>query len=119
MTEEIAAAAAAMGAGGDAGFIASLAAAAGAELTARLREGVTAADCGEAFALAGAFLVLSRLCASEGGGSSLSVSAGELSVSAGNAAGQAERSLMLRRQAELLLAPWLKDEGFCILGVEI
>lgn len=82
------------------------------ELTRRLKKGLTAESCGTAFRVAGAWLALSGYAAGDGGGL---LKAGDLTLDEGMTA--AQRAELLRRQAELLLAPFIKDEGFAFLGV--
>lgn len=89
-------------------------------LAGRLREGTAPEECGPAFPLAAAMMVMDRLSNMAGGGSAgevTSFTAGDLTIrrSAGSS-GQTGRSLS--EQAEELLAPWLGDTGFCFLGVD-
>ena len=90
--------------------------AAEAELEGRLRPGVAAADCGGAFPLAAAWLALAGLAAADGAGGVQRFSAGDVSVTQ-SAQGAAQRAEALRRQAEAVLAPYLRDDGFAFRGV--
>ena len=90
--------------------------AAEAELTGRLRAGVTAEDCGDPFALAAAWLALSGLAAAGAAGGVKRFSAGDVTVEE-HGSDAAERSVALRLQAERVMAPYLKDEGFAFRGV--
>ena len=86
------------------------------ELKGRLKEGVTAADCGGAFPLAAAWLALSDLAAAGAAGGVRKFSAGDVSVTE-SGAGAAGGADTLRQQAERVLAPYLMDEGFVFRGV--
>ena len=77
--------------------------------TARLRAGVTAEDCGAAFACAAAFTAAADLAAGSGGVESFT--AGEVSVKTRDAAAE------LRRTAERLMAPYAEAEDFSFKGV--
>lgn len=81
------------------------------QLAGRLKEGVKPEDCGTAFPLAAAMVVMDRLAGMTGGGEIASFTAGDLTV-------RRETGKSLSRQAEELLAPWLKDDGFIFRGVE-
>ena len=90
------------------------------ELLQRLREGITPQDCEEAFVCAGAWIaasgmLTSRACASSG--EVKSFKAGEVSVelSAEERSGSAAASL--RREAERLMRPYIKDSAFGFFGV--
>jgi len=84
-----------------------------AALESRLKPGVTAADCGEAFPLAAAMVAMDGLEQAMGGGQVTSFTAGEVSIRTG-AGGGSTRSA----QAERLLAPWLGETGFAFRGVK-
>ena len=89
------------------------------QLAARLREGTLPQDCGPAFPLAAAMLVMDRLSGMTGGGDAgevTSFTVGDLSVRRESGGGGSGRSLSA--QAEGLLAPWLEDTGFVFQGVE-
>ena len=91
--------------------------AAEAELTRRLRPGVSPEDCGPAFVLACAWLALAGLAGAEAGRTPLRFTAGEVSIQ--EEGGDApQRAQALRLQAETVLAPYLKDRGFVFQGVE-
>ncbi len=102
---------AAAGEGADRTLLEPLCAAAERAWLARLREGVTAEDCGEALPCAAAFLA-----AGEGGAASFS--AGELSVNLGSGADRARRAERLRQAAERLMEPFVRAEGLWARGVE-
>lgn len=83
------------------------------ELRGRLRPGVTVEDCQPALLVAAAWMALGALQESRAAGEAASFSAGDLSIS--RSGGQGES---LRRQAERLMAPYLKDGGFVFQGVK-
>lgn len=121
MNEEILALCGAMGAGEDQKeLLLPLVQAVRERLEGRLREGVAAEDCGPAFLLAAAMVVMDRLAGMTGGGvvgEITSFTAGELTIrKEAGSGGSGGKSLS--HQAEELLAPWLGDTGFCFRGVE-
>ena len=91
----------------------ALCAAACASLESRLREGLTAADCKADFIAAASLLALAALDSVGDGDGLEQITAGDLTIrrKSGNAA-----SNCLRSQAELMIAPYLKD-NFAFLGV--
>lgn len=118
MTEQILALCRAMGAGQEE-LLLPLALAVKEQLAGRLKEGVSPEDCGTAFPLAAAMVVMDRLSAATGGGGSgeiTSFTAGDLTVRRETGSGGTGRTLSA--QAEGLLSPWLKDAGFVFQGVE-
>ena len=87
------------------------------ELQSRLKQGVTREDCGAAFDLAGAWIALAGLVAARNAGETVeSFTAGEVSLKAKQ--GERDEPAHLRRQAEQLMKPFLKEDGFCFLGVK-
>jgi len=90
------------------------------QLACRLRPEVMPQDCGNAFPLAAAMMAMDRLSGIAGGGSTgavTSFTAGDLTIrQEGGSGGQTAKSLT--EQAEELLAPWLKNNGFGFQGVE-
>lgn len=87
-------------------------------LAGRLRPEVTPEDCGSAFPLAAAMVVMERLSRLTGGGSAgevTSFTAGDLTIKK-ESGSQAAKGLS--EQAKELLAPWLRDDGFVFQGVE-
>lgn len=103
-----------MGAEEDSEVLLSLCHAAEMELTRRLKEGVTAKDCGTLFLIAGAWLVLDWMDAAGFGGAA-SFSAGDVSI---KSAESGRKNGQLQQRALNLLAPYLKDERFAMQGVE-
>lgn len=84
------------------------------ELRARLRENVEAEDIRELFVTAASVLALSMYMALTDSLSGEEVRAGELSVKKRALGASAAE---LRKQAETLLAEYLRDEGFAFMGV--
>ena len=84
------------------------------ELAAVLREGVTAEECGDAFALAVALMALAGLETSRCAGQIESFRAGELSICSVD---PGKKAGTLREQAARLMAPWAKDRNFVFYGV--
>ena len=82
----------------------------------RLRQGVTAEDCGEAFPCAAAFTAAADLAAGQGGGIE-SFTAGSVSVKGGGGESAARRAESLRRSAEALMAPFTEPGDFAFRGV--
>ena len=118
MTEQILALCRAMGAGREELLLPLVQAVEGL-LAGRLKEGAVPEDCGPAFSLAAAMLVMDRLSGMTGGGDAgevTSFTVGDLSVRRESGGGGSGRSLSA--QAEGLLAPWLEDTGFVFQGVE-
>lgn len=101
---------------GDRMLLAALCAAAERAWLARLREGVTAEDCGEALPCAAAFTAAADLAAGEGGVASFS--AGDVSVNLGSGTDRARRAEGLRQAAERLMEPFVRAEGLWAQGVE-
>ena len=119
MTERIMAMARALGrvAAGQEEALEAPSQAAEAELTGRLRPGVSPEDCGSAFVLACAWLALAGLAAGEGAGVE-KFTAGSVTIQEGGGTDGAARAAALRLQAETVLGPWLSDRGFAFRGVE-
>ena len=119
MSEEIVAMAQKLGhvADEDLEILTALCQAAEAEVTARLREGLSPEDCGQSYVLGCAWLALAALAANEAGNAPLKFTAGEVSIQeeSGDAV---QRSRALRLQAETVLGPYLQDSGFVFQGVE-
>lgn len=107
---------------GDAGeaeaLLETLCAASERQLRARLRAGVNAEDCREAFICAGAWLAVAALCEARvgDGGELSSLRAGEVSVEVN--AGSGERAASLRRSAAALMAPYTEGGGFFFCTVK-
>lgn len=104
------------GDGAEQTLLESLCAAAERRWLARLREGVTAEECGEAFPCAAAFTAAADLTAGEGGAASFS--AGDISVNLGNSGERARRAETLRQAAERLMEPFVRADGLWVRGVE-
>lgn len=93
-----------------------LCAAAEAAWRARLREGVTAEDCGEALICAAAFTAAADLAA--GGGGVSSFSAGDISVRVQNGGERLKTAESLRQAAERLMEPYVQTADLWAMGVE-
>ena len=118
MTEEIYAIAAAVASPGERekDLLELLCAAAERELTAALRQGVTAADCREAFLCAAGYLAAAGLLGSRGREAE-QFTAGEVSIRTASSGGRGEE---LRALAEQLMAPYSQGRGtdaFAFRGV--
>ena len=94
--------------------------AAAMELKAKLRSGVSAESMGETFVTAAGILAIALYMelndASAGGIDSFS--AGNLSVKLGENGGIKASAASLRQTAENMLSAYLRDSGFCFLGVD-
>lgn len=114
MTEQIIELVQAMGRGNwEADLLEKLCQTVQGQLESRLRPGLTAQDCGGAFPIAAAWMVLELLEQSSGAGAVQSFSAGDLTVNTGGT--QASRAL--GQQARKLMAPYCVEEGFAFRGV--
>lgn len=98
-------------------LLASLCAAARRYWEGRLREGLAAEDCGEAFPCAAAFTAAADLLAGGNGGFVESFRAGEISVKGRGAEETAAQARSLRRTAERLMAAFAAPEDFAFQGV--
>lgn len=97
---------------GDREVLELLCAQAAEELTLRLRKGVTPEQCGDAFPLAGAWLALAGLSAAGDGVERFT--AGDLTIQ--HREGGA-RETAYRLQAEQVIRPYVRDDGFVFRGV--
>ena len=117
MTEEIYAIAAAVASPGEGekDLLELLCAAAERELTAALRQGVTAADCREAFLCAAGYLAAAGLLGSRGRAAE-QFTAGEVSIRTASSGGRRKE---LRTLAERLMAPYSQGgaDAFAFRGV--
>lgn len=95
-----------------------LCAAAEAMWLGRLREDVTAADCGEALLCAAAFTAAADLTAGGGGGGIASFSAGDVSVKTRDGGERLRTAENLRRAAERLMEPYVRAADLWATGVE-
>ena len=92
--------------------LALLCAQAARQLVLRLREGVTPEQCGDAFSLAGAWLALAGLCSAGDGVDRFT--AGDLTIQHRDGAA---RETAYRLQAEQVIRPYVRDDGFVVRGV--
>jgi hypothetical protein len=112
MTEEIMALCRAMGAREDQEeLLRPLVGAVTAALERRLRAGIAPDDCGSAFPLAAAMVVMDGLERMTGVSGVTAFTAGEVTIRKGSCGGE------LTAQAERLMAPWLVETGFAFQGV--
>lgn len=92
-----------------------LCAAAEAMWLGRLREDVTAEDCGEALVCAAAFTAAADLAG--GGGGVASFSAGDVSVKVGDSGERLKAAQSLRQSAERLMEPYVRAADLWAMGV--
>ena len=87
-----------------------------AELTRRLREGLSPEDCGDAFPCAAALLAAAGVlpCRSHGEAEQFSVGDVSLRTSGGRIC---ETANAMRRQAAGMMSPYWSDDEFAFLGV--
>ena len=100
--------------GSQADMLRALCAAATVSLTARLREGLQPEDCKADFIAAASLFALAALNSVKDGTALEQITAGDLTIRKSSTADPA--SNVLRHQAELMIAPYLKDR-FCFRGV--
>ena len=87
------------------------------EAAARLRDGVTPADCGAVFPLGCAGLALAGLAGGQPTGGA-QFTAGSVTIREAGTGQCLERAAALRQQGEAILAPYFRDRGFLFRGVE-
>ncbi len=92
----------------------ALCTAATVSLTARLRDGLRPEDCRADFVAAASLYALAELNAVRDGAALEQITAGDLTVRKSASADPASK--VLRGQAQLMIAPYLKD-NFCFQGV--
>ena len=109
---------AAAGGEADRTLLESLCLAAEGAWLARLREGVTAEDCGEALPCAAAFTAAADLTAGTGGGGVASFSAGDVSVRIRDGGERHRAAESLRQAAQRLMEPYVRAAGLWARGVE-
>lgn len=95
-------------------ILSALCTAATASLSARLREGLHPEDCRADFVAAASLFALAELNAVKDGAAMEQITAGDLTVRKSASADPASK--VLRNQAQLVIAPYLKD-SFCFRGV--
>ena len=89
-----------------------------AEIEGKLREGISKEDCEGAFICAAAWLAAAALSSARTNGEEISsLRAGDLNVTTRGEKERSEQYERLRRQAWELMAPYVKDSGFCFRGV--
>lgn len=85
--------------------------------TSRLKCGITAEDCGEAFLCAVAFTAAADYVVSRGGDDVSSFTAGEISIKRKEGSDEAAQAAALRKTAERLMVPYAVAESFAFKGV--
>lgn len=98
------------------GLLDTMVSAAEAELTARLRDDVTAEDCGSIYVIAAALLAAADMLLLRSADEVEQFTAGEVSIRQSREMTTAAAT-DLRQQAERLMAPFCSDDGFAFLGV--
>ena len=98
-------------------LLGSLCLAAEARWSGRLRPGVTAEDCGEAFPCAAALTAAADLAAARGSEGVSGFTAGSVSIQTQSPAEAGTQAAELRRTAERLMAPFAVPGNFCFRGV--
>ncbi len=89
------------------------------KLASRLREGTALEEIGAIFVTAAGMLALSLfLQVRSGTQEESSMKLGDVSIQRRGAGAGHSSAAQLRRQAELLLHPWLEDQGFAFCGVQ-
>jgi len=91
--------------------------AAEAAWSARLKNGVSPEDCGEAFLCAAAFTAAADFAVSRNSEGVESFTAGELSIRRSGSAEDRVQADALRKTAERLMAPYAEPESFAFKGV--
>ena len=88
------------------------------EIEGKLREGISKEDCEGAFICAAAWLAAAALSSARTNGEEISsLRTGDLNVTTRGEKERSEQYERLRRQAWELMAPYVKDSGFCFRGV--
>lgn len=98
-------------------LLTALCAAAEAELTRRLREGLSPEDCGDVFPCAAALLAAAGLLPCRSGGDVEQFSAGDVSLRTGGGGQVCEAAAAMRRQAASMMAGYWCDDAFAFQGV--
>ena len=102
----------------ESGMLEKLCEAACGEIEGKLREGISKEDCEGAFICAAAWLAAAALSSARTNGEEISsLRAGDLNVTTRGEKERSEQYERLRRQAWELMAPYVKDSGFCFRGV--
>lgn len=84
---------------------------------ARLREGIAAEDCGEAFCCAVAFTAAADYIIGRSGNGVASFTAGEISIKGKDGSDGTIQAAALRQTAERLMTPYTEEKAFCFRGV--
>ena len=102
------------GAGQDEDVLRTLCRSACRTLDSRLKDGLSAEDCGETYPLAAAWLAMDWLRGSQGMDGVTYLSAGDLTV---RREGGGDDGSLSRRAMEVM-SPFLRDDGFVFRGVK-
>jgi hypothetical protein len=84
----------------------------------RLKQGVTAADCGWAFVCAAALSAAAALSGGRGAAGVSSFTAGDVTVRSAGGADTAAAAAAMADQAERLMAPYVDRDDFAFCGVK-
>ena len=95
-------------------LLAALCTAAVEEISGKLRPGLSAEDCGDAFLCAAAMTAAAGLISCRGGGDVEQFSAGDVSLRTGSGGNAAA---VMRRQAAGMMEPYWTDDRFAFAGV--
>ena len=98
-------------------LLAALCTAAVDEATRRLRPGVTAGDCGDAFLCAAAMMAAAGLMSCRSSGDVEQFSAGDVSLRTGGSGDSCKAAAIRRHAAEMMEAYWV-DSDFAFAGVK-
>ena len=99
-------------------LLAALCTAAIDEVTRRLRPGLTAADCGDAFLCAAAMLAAAGLMSCRSSGDVEQFSAGDVSLRIGGNGDSCKAAASMRRHAAEMMESYWEDDSFAFAGVK-
>ena len=98
-------------------LLAALCTAAVEEISGKLRPGLSAEDCGDAFLCAAAMTAAAGLISCRGGGDVEQFSAGDVSLRTGSGGSGSQAAAVMRRQAAGMMEPYWTDDRFAFAGV--
>jgi len=99
-------------------LLAALCTAAVADITRRLRPGLTAEDCGDAFLCAAAMTAAAGLISCRSSGGVEQLSAGDVSLRLGDNDDSCKAAASMRRHAAEMMEPYWVDDSFAFAGVK-
>ena len=99
-------------------LLAALCTAAVGSVTQRLRPGLSAEDCGDAFLCAAAMVAAAGLISCRSSGDVEQFSAGDVSLKTGSNDNGCKAAASMRRHAAELMEPYWVDDGFAFAGVK-